>query len=230
MDDPQRWRIEVFRERLRHSLAARFVLRYHVAFMVAACILGGWLVDVALLRAGWLDMRWRYPLAIVAAYLAFLGAVRAWLWYSGIGEMITRRKADELLAEQHPTPLEVSTRRWDVLSDPGAWWLFPPDPEGCLYVIVVAAAFFAFGGYVVVAAPSFAADVVLEALLAAGLIRGVRRVESSGWITGVWKATRGSLAFTFTVALLFGAWAHAYAPGAATAMEALTEARHPVYR
>jgi hypothetical protein len=227
VDDPQRWRIEVFRERLRQSLAARFVVRYHVAVMLAACIMGGWLADLALLHAGWRDMRWRYPLAIGAAYLAFLGAVRAWLWYSGIGEMIARRKADELLAEQHPAPLQASEWRWGNLDDAAVWWLMPND--GCLYVIVAYVAFFALGGYVLASAPSFAADVVLEALLAAGLIRGVRRIESSGWMTGVWKATRGSLAFTLVVSLLFGAWAHAFAPGASTAMQALIEARHPVY-
>jgi hypothetical protein len=203
-DDGERWRLEIFRDRLRHSLAARFLLRFHVSLFLAGSVATGWIVDRLLLGAGWQAMLWRYPLAIAAAYLAFLGGVAAWLRYSGIREYLDRRNAAALVGDDvargRPTDWRTQGRSWDAVDIP---WL-ATDFEGCLLSLLLLAAFFAFGRYLIFAAPSLFADVVLELLLAAGLLRGVRRIESSGWIAGVWANTWPTLAFALAASLFVG--------------------------
>ena len=221
MDEADYWRIEVFRGRLRHSLAARFLLRFHVSLMLSGSIAAGFLGDIVMLHAGLREMRIRYPLAIGMAYLGFLGGVRLWLAYSGIGQYLNLRRAGELVegGPSGPGPRMFNPDWLDGIS-------YFPDFDGCLYVLLAVIAFFALGGYALVAAPSLFADVVLEVMLAAGLLRGIRRVEASGWAVGVWRSTWGSFAFSVAVAIVFAMWAHETAPAAATASEALGQARH----
>ena len=67
-----------------------------------------------------------------------------------------------------------------------------------------------FGGYLLANAAVFFAEIVVELLLAAGLLRGLNRVESSGWMLSVMNATFGSFIFTLSVAVLFDWWALTY--------------------
>lgn len=223
--DNERWRLEIFRDRLRHSLAARFVLRFHVSLILAASIATGWAVDRALLAVGSHSMLSRYPLAILGAYLAFLGGVAAWLRYSGIRQYVSSRRARELVGDEVPRGGPLAARpasRVDIADLAG----FPGDIDGCLIALGLAAIFFALGGYLVVVAPSFFADVVLELLLAAGLLRGIRRVESSGWIAGVWGNTWPTLAFVLALALLAGWLARSIDPPARTLPELVAHHWH----
>ena len=217
-DDGEHWKIEVYRDRLKRSLAARFVLRYHVAMILLASILGGWAVDVALLRSGLTSMLARYPLAVIGAYGFFVAGIALWLRYSGIGEYVKAVRADELVGQGAP---DAKERRSLDSSDwlQGAGVL---DPEGCLIMLAIAVAFFALGGYAVVAAEALIADVVLELLLAAGLLRGVRRLQRSGWFGSLWRNTWLSLAFSLIVAAFVGLFAQGMAPKATTLHEAWT--------
>ena len=212
--DP-RWHREVVRDRLKRSLAARFFLRFHVSLMLLASILGGWGVDALLLKAGWTTMMWRYPIAMVAGYLFFMGTAWLWLQVSGIGEYIRESRAQELVGEKVPPPEP---------SRPGSDWSDWPAalayPDGCLVVVVLAVVFFALGGYLFIAAESLFADIVLELLLAAGLIRGLRRLQRSGWLDGLWANTWPSLVFGVVVAFIAGWFAHVSAPKATTLFEA----------
>jgi hypothetical protein len=208
MADDERWRIEVYRDKLKRSLAARFFLRFHVSLILFATLLAGFIVDVALLHAGLKSMLVRYPLAILAAYATFVCGIKLWLDYSGIAEYVDRNKAEKLVGESVPIgePIKARSGGWiDGLN------FIPIDGDGCLVVIGIvvagAAIFFALGGYALMAADSIFADVVLEILLAAGLLRGVRRMQRGGWLPSLWSNTWPSLAFTLCVALLLGWYA-----------------------
>ena len=69
-------------------------------------------------------------------------------------------------------------------------------------------------------AESLFADVVLELLLAAGLLRGLRRLERTGWLDGLWANTWPSLAFGVVAALFAGWMAQVLSPNATTLFEA----------
>lgn len=216
-------RLERFRASIRESLGARFVLRWHAALIVAGSVVAGWIADVALYRAGVADMLHRYPAAIVVAYLAFLAGVRAWLGYSGIGEYLNARRAGEIAPEKggpaRPAPNESSALDW--LDFGGN--LVPE--EGCLPVVlavfVATIVLYAAGGYLIVHAGWFFAEIVLEVMLAAGLLRGLRAVESSGWVKGVVTTTWPALVAALALALGFAAWARRRFPGATSIPEVI---------
>jgi hypothetical protein len=221
-DDPQ-WKMAIFRDRLRHSLPARFVLRFHVGLILAFSIFAGWLFDVLLLKIGLYSMAWRYSLSILAAYGAFLIGVYIWIEYSGIREYIRIRRATELVGDDVPRkPAEAIAEKdspWTWLADPAGCLL----GDGCLVIIGIflaaALAFYFFGGFVLANATGFFVEIVLELLLAAGLLKGMHRYESSGWVMTVWRQTRWSLAFTLFVAIMCGGLAQREWPEARTFMD-----------
>src|SRR4051812_40596024 len=137
------WRLEVFRARLRHSLPARFFLRFHVSLIVLATLLSGWLADVVMLRAGLRSMLLRYPLVIAASYGALLAGVGAWLRYSGIAEYVSRRKAQDLVGDGVPGAPAPPGVGW---LDPSGYFNLTGDVEGCLLGTLAIVAIVAFGG------------------------------------------------------------------------------------
>ncbi len=211
-------RIEKYRESLKHSLNARFVLRGHVTLIIFATSLVTWLVDFILLKLGMISMLARYPLAILAGYGAFLLCVKMWLNYSGIQEYLNQRDAEALVNARRDNPSNSGS--WDVS---GLDLIPSGDGEGCLVVIAVAViGFILFWGLGAFATQLFA-DVVLEVILAAGLLKGLRKAESSGWLTGAWGSTKYWLLLMIIVAIGFGAWAHNHYPNAHTALQVYQE-------
>jgi hypothetical protein len=205
-------RIESYRESLRYSLKARFLLRFHAALIIAWTSFITWAVDFALLKAGLSAMMLRYPLAILAGYTAFLIGVKVWLEYSGIREYLNEREAEALVKAQNPRATQRDASDWNF-DDFG---LSSLGGDGCLVIIAIAAAgFLLFWGLGAFATQLFA-DVVLEVILAAGLLKGLRKAESSGWLTGAWGSTKYWLLFVLVAAVIFAAWAQAKYPDANT--------------
>lgn len=223
--DDEKWKLEIFRDKLRYSLSARFFLRFHVSLILAFSIACGWAADWLLLKAGLSTMAIRYVLAILVAYGAFLLAVYLWIEYTGIRQYVTQRNAKYLVGDEVGRKPRDSLDRKDgieMLLDPVGWGL---AGEGCMIVAVLCIGFvvlfYFFGGFIWANAATFFADLVLELLLAAGLLKGIKRNESSGWVMGVINSTYWSLVFTIAIALLFSLWAHVAFPGANTIPELL---------
>ena len=223
--DDERWKIEVYKDKLRYSLSARFFLRFHVSLILAFTVFFGWVVDLALLKFGLRIMMIRYPLAVLAAYGAFLFGVYLWIEYSGIRDYIARKKQHELVGDDVP---RKSRERWPepngadfAVGDP--FWGFAA-PEGCLIVMGVVVAFGAayvlLGGYLITGAASFFAEIVLELLLAAGLLGGIRRFETGGWANSVVSYTFVSLIASLFIAFAFGLAAYQMSPTSSTFAEA----------
>ncbi len=220
LDDDRKWKIEIFRDRLRHSLGARYLLRFHVSLILLFSILVGWLVDVGLLKLGAAHMAPRYAVSILFAYAAFYLGVFVWIEVSGIREYVKVKRADLLIGDDVPRKPPEGERGWSWHEGADPTMGCFPDVEGCATIIVLLVAaiavFYLFGGYVVANALSFFVDIVLELLLAAGLLRGINRYEASGWMVSVWRSTRWSLAFTLFMAVALGWLAQAEYPEAKT--------------
>jgi len=67
------------KETLRKRLLERYSLRLHVSLLLIATAAVGLLCSKLLLWLGVHSMLWRYPVTLLAAYLAFFAFVRIWL-------------------------------------------------------------------------------------------------------------------------------------------------------
>ena len=224
-DETERhWRLEAYRNKLRHSLRARFLIHFHVALILAATIASGWLVDRMLLEVMHAKaIIVRYPLAILAAYFVFFAGVAAWLRFSGVRGYLDPAGVEELTGDG----VQVPPQWWGKNDDEwvGLAVLFG-DPIGCLWGVAMIVLFFGFGGYVLYAAPSLFADVLLEVILAAGLLRGMRRAEKYDWMNGVVANTWPSLLFSLIVAFFIGLFALGQVPPSTTIHELWNTMRH----
>lgn len=223
--DDARWKIEIYKDKLRYSLAARFALRFHVTLILFFAILVGWMIDLLLLKAGVKLMLIRFPLATCAAYGGFLLGVYVWTEYSGIRQYIKYRRAHEIVGDDVPrAPLDprasdLAERGVDVIG------CLPATGEGCLIVgmalgvIFLVCAF--FGGFYAGGVASLFAEIVVEMLLAAGLLKGVRQYESAGWINGVVTYTYPAFIAALIFAAVIGSIATDLRPNAHTLPQAL---------
>ena len=66
-----------FKQRILHG----YFVRIHMGLILTAVTASGLLASKAMLMAGVLSLRFRYPVAILCSYLVFLGLVRMWIWY-----------------------------------------------------------------------------------------------------------------------------------------------------
>lgn len=223
-----------FRRLLEKRAGGRLALRLQTATVLLLAFLVGVAVSHLLLRAGLLDMRWRLPLTVLAAYAAFLGLVRLWLILTGVAEGGVRPDPDH--REEEPPPSssgrDFVEKAGDVaegivdLGDIGS----AVDAEGCLPAIgfviflavlgfVLTALWWFFGGFFGAASAALV-EAGVEALLAVGLARAAGG-GAGNWIDGAVRAS-----WTFWLLLAIVAWGlafilHALAPEARTLFQAL---------
>jgi hypothetical protein len=76
------------KERLALWLNRRFSVRVHFSLILAASFGVGLATTKGFLALGMATMHWRWPIALLAAYLAFLLCVRLWLSYVGLGRYL----------------------------------------------------------------------------------------------------------------------------------------------
>lgn len=103
--------------------------------------------------------------------------------------------------------------------------LCPDIDEGVAVIVVFAvlalvlAAVVGIGIYVIYDAPFILSEAAFQFFLAAGLLRGARRMEDSDWIGSVFKATWISFALTVLLALAAGLLIHHFFPAATSVNE-----------
>jgi hypothetical protein len=209
----------IIKQKLSHSISARFLVRFHVSLILAGAVAAGCLANWLLYRAGVTNMLLRHPAAVICAYIGFLAGLHLWIRYSGIREYVNSRRSKELLE-----PEGVTLRH----GRPGDW--VPIDApvvadEGCLLLVgfvLVAVLAFAMGGYLILYAAELMAELVFELLLVAGLIRGIRRVDLLASI-GVPRISLWALGTALTLSILFGLFAREAHPKATTIGEVVRE-------
>jgi hypothetical protein len=68
---------------LERRIAHDYFVRFHMSVILVAVISSGVLASKGLMKLG-VSFPFRYPLAVVASYLVFLGLVRVWIWYVSV--------------------------------------------------------------------------------------------------------------------------------------------------
>ena len=207
--------------RLRQRLAAQSWPRVQMALIVALAALVGLLASAVFWRVGVTAMAWRYPLATLVAYAAFLGLIGLWLrtraedWSDGAGD-----------------GADLALDAWDAAhggaessgSADGAGWADGADAGEWALLLLVGLALLALASaavLVVAQAPVLLAEVALDGAVAGSLYHRLREGERQHWTASVWRHTRWHLlALLVGLALLGGVVQH-MAPQAVTLGQAL---------
>ncbi|HXM77494.1 MAG TPA: hypothetical protein VN971_12000, partial [Thermoanaerobaculia bacterium] len=79
--------------------------------------------------------------------------------------------------------------------------------------VLLVAAVFGAGAYLVFQAPAILSEAAFHAVLAGGLIRSARDVHEPGWMGGVLKSTAIPFALVLVLSGVFGYKAHELCPG-----------------
>jgi hypothetical protein len=77
---------ERFAQRFRQRVVRQYFVRFHMSLILAATTATALIASKLMLMAGLGMVLWRYPLALAAAYLAFLGLTRLWVSYVLMGK------------------------------------------------------------------------------------------------------------------------------------------------
>lgn len=202
-------------ERLRRRLLARGWPRFQMTLVVLGTGAVGFVASALLLRVG-LDRMWiRYPAAIGIACLAFLTLLRIWISF--------HRKMDASLPDLDLSDLidassNALPHRPSGVSVPSDSQMEPSDgasavaesvgisldlDELLLVLIPIAITILALVAslYVIITAPAFFAELLVDGVLVGGLYRRLRRLERRSWYaTGL----RRTWWMFLGIAVLFG--------------------------
>jgi hypothetical protein len=193
--------------RVAEWLQGRFFLRVHMSLILIGTFLAGLAATKLLLMVGVSSLALRYVLAVCAAYLVFLALIKLWLIYVRADRTGIDLDADGL------DWIDPGVEGTDV--DPGggfggggatgSWGNAPAvksssspsvdfslDGDEWLVVILFLALVLSLllvGVYIIYTAPALLAEAAFEALLAGTLVRRAKRIERTGWVGAVWRAT-----------------------------------------
>ena len=226
-----------WRARARAALEAYFrdrsFPRFILVLLVTVAGFIGFLISHTLLHHGVEDMWFRYPIAVVGSYGAFLAQLRIWV-------EIERARYDPNQVKI-PTDFPANKENADpppkkYTSDSSSWydWLDLPTSvfdfdEGCLIGCVFIFLFGLLTGAaglvftVIIAAPELLAEVFLDAVVVTMLYRHLKTAAREHWLGTAVKRTWRSALVTAAASSLLGLVLAGLAPHSNSIGSALRE-------
>jgi len=197
-------------EQLRGMLVRQGYPRLRMLLLVALAGGCGFLASYLMLHRGVSSIALRYPLALCAAYAAFLLLLWAWL------RTRARDYADlpdpgggGQVGCAHDAP-SASSSSFDALDGLSAADEAALPLLAIALVLIVALASL----WVVYVAPTLFAELLLDGALAAGLYRRLRRSETRHWLETALRSTLLPFLLTVLALAAFGLGVHHLRPGA----------------
>lgn len=225
--------------RLGAAFRRRFMLRHHMALLMAMVIGFGMFANYLMRKLGLISMPLRYGIGVCCAYAAFFPIVSCWLEYIRQElelDLAWRLQAgtaaggepDAVAAGTGAAPREPSAA-WDVVGHGAVESLGCLVETGELAILAVAAAavialvatVVGGGVWLFVEAPAILTEAAFETLLALSLIKSVKRLETPGWPISIWRSTWGVFAGVLGLAMVTGWLLQWFYPGATTLGEVL---------
>jgi hypothetical protein len=196
--------------RLAAYLAHHHAPRFEMSLILATTALAGFVSSRAMLGLGLEAMYWRYPLATLVSYVAFLVCVGIWV----------RSYADTRLP-QPPDPPPSAVRKASGGGDLHGLEnadLAGVSDEGCLLVLLgLLAVGFAFAAWLLIAgAPTLLAELLLESSVLGVLYPSLRTMPRHGWLRTAFRRTRTAVALFVLGFALLGMLLHQIAPEASS--------------
>jgi hypothetical protein len=203
---------------LRIYFAQRRWPRVMMSSLVGLSGAAGFFASFGMLRLGVNAMWLRYPLAVLAAWAAFLALMRVWAEFERRC-FLPDTELDELL--HLPDPGEPTERMPDDSPksrggpDSSWWdWLEIPDldAEGCLPTLVIGVVAVLLGSAfvgvleIVSMAPALMAEVFLDSVLVAVFYRRMKKIQQRWWLGGAISQTWKPVLLT-ALALMVTGWA-----------------------
>ncbi|MBK8726737.1 MAG: hypothetical protein IPL96_12020 [Holophagaceae bacterium] len=216
--------------------------RLQMTMMVTLTCLSGFIASWLLMNLGLAHLGWRYGVAVLAAYGAFLGMLRVWLHFEGRRLQLGSPDAEDavdavdvgsdllddglpsfrggaqlpFLPQSPQAPLHAGGG-----SSGGGGFSFDLDGDELVVVVLVIAALAALAaaaGYLIYQAPSIFADLMFDGVLSAGLYRRLKNVraadEAGEWLPTALKRTAWPFAIVGALVVAAGFAMHGYAPEA----------------
>ena len=190
----------------------RFFLRFHMSLILSATTATGLLSSKALLSLGLDNLVIRYTLSVLIAYLCFFLFIKIWLWY--ITDSGSSQNSNLLDAVDETPNFNLSGGTGNVVSSPsgnggtfgggGASGTYGDSSSSSLDGVdidvgdgvmplmilgVILAVVFGAGVYLVYDAPAILAEAAFEFLLAAGLVKPLKRLDDPDWMGTVLRTT-----------------------------------------
>jgi hypothetical protein len=233
---------EAVRQRYVRRIAHAYFVRFHMSLILGAVIASGVLTSKGLLALGVYSLPIRYPLGVLASYLAFLGLVRVWIWYVSIRGCVATGKGVSVGNIDLDVPGSGGSGSgfrgfgggdsggggasdvWDSgaeVPSASSGWLPKLDldcdlDDGWWILLLLAILVFAIVGggvYLVYAAPHILPEAAGQAVLAGTLTR-ISKETHHNWMRGVLRATCLPFAIVLILASLLAWQAHRYCPSA----------------
>ena len=190
--------------RISRSLCQKGCPRLQMTLIVVATGVAGFLSSMLLLHLGMVKMWERYPLAVVISYGVFLLLLKLWVVYQ------RRCVARDLLDASDLDPTDFLSSGGSMASTAqssgsDSWTDLLPDWDvdewvAVLVLLVALVAAITASVFIVLSAPSLLGEVLLDAVLMAGLRKKMAGVAEQHW---VWGAVRRSAVAVVVVALVF---------------------------
>jgi len=205
----------------------------------------GFLTSAVLSWFGWTSLGTRYCVAVVVAYLAFLLLLRGW-----IRAHRDRWEPEYTEADAISDAWDVA----DLASEAGGGTVYeggggsfggagatssfgnpkPPsvtdvdlgDELGLIAVVAAVIGVVALSSlWLVWSAPTLFAELLVDAALAGGLYRRLRRLDGASWLSTALRRTALPFSIVLVVLTLAGFWLNAKAPTATTMGQAIDQIR-----
>lgn len=80
-----------FTQSFRQRIVRQYMVRFHMSLLLMATVASGMVCSKLLLMAGFHSVLFRYPVAVLGAYLVFAGLARLWVAYVLIDAVASRR-------------------------------------------------------------------------------------------------------------------------------------------
>jgi len=231
METHGKWRLRA-RAALETYFRNRSFPRFGLGLIVTLAGLAGFLISHVLLHHGIPEMWLRYPIAVLAGYLAFLALLRLWVEierarYDPKQVPLAAYPPDE---KESPTILELYQRRdsswFDWLDLPGSVIDFDEGCLiGCVFVLLIGMLTGATGLLfsLVMTAPELLAEVFLDAVVVTLLYRHLKTAAKEHWLGTAVKRTWKSALLTAAASSLLGLVLAGLAPNSHSIGPALTE-------
>lgn len=232
-------------------LKKRHSLRFHMSLILVATVCSGFLATRIMLALHLENVLLRYPLAVVFAYLVFFVSVKLWLRYIAPipTQQNVHNNSPDLGDVLSDVPISfpsdgsipfhgggggfdgggASGGFGDAVGDVIGGAAEGLGDEGGLVVIVVLAVFAAVtaalvgaSAYLIYEAPFILSEAAFEFILAAGLVRGARRIDSADWMGSVFKTTGIPFVVTLTLATFAAYLIHHFFPDVTRISELLS--------
>jgi hypothetical protein len=217
--------------------------------IVGGTVAVGLLVTKILLITHEHNLAFRYGVAVVVSFLAFLGFIKLWLFYVGL--CVTRKKSsggggdwldavdldfDGISGDGGPQIETGSGSSFGGAGAGGSWgepakssssgFNLPDicDSDDLGIVILVALLVLAIvvaAVYVIWAAPAILSEAAFEGVLAAALTRRARKISHGTWEGSVFRATAIPFAAVLIFAVALGVYAQKRCPSAMRLREAI---------